>query len=119
MTILRGQAASESLSSTALHDAHASAHVHSATTATATAHGGFGAIEAASSGSLLLLTCWVTDGLVDGEDSAGGLTGGSQHVKTDELGLPDKLLKHVVGLVLKNVDTLPQVLGVVLHMELS
>ena len=60
----------------------------------------------------------VADGLVNREDGASGLASGGQHVKADNLWLPNELVHHVVDTVLEDVDSLPEVF-IGLHVELS
>lgn len=44
---------------------------------------------------LVLLGCGVTDGLIDGKNSACGLTCSSEYVQAHDLGLPNELFKHI------------------------
>lgn len=71
-----------SLSTHALHDAHAAASSASATapSSSSLAWGRVGPVEPAGRLGLRLLTGWVPDCLVHTQDRACGLGGGSQHI---------------------------------------
>jgi len=109
-----------SLASTSLHDTHASAETHATTTASAaTGTTCLCAFKSALRLSRVLLTGWVTDCLVDGEDRASGLTSSRQNVQTHELGLPHKFLVHVVDVAFEDIDSLPATTLIFGHVDLS
>ena len=110
-----------SLASTALHDAHTSAHAHATATTASTASGGtrLTSFESALGESIVLLTGGVANSLINRKDSAGGFTGCGENVQADHLGLPDEFLVHVVDIAFNDIDSLPETLSIVLDVDLS
>ena len=107
-----------------MHHTHSSAEAHStaattassATAATATTDS---TLESALGQGLVLLAGRVTNGLIDGKNSASGLACCREYVQAHDLRLPNELFEHVVDIALKHVDSLPEAVLVVLHMDLS
>ena len=68
---------------------------------------------------MLLLARWVLNCLINGEDGACSLCCCRQHIKTHDLRLPHKFLEEVVNAAFKDVDSLPEAILFILHMDLS
>ena len=103
-----------------MHDAHASAETHTTTTTSAaTGAAWLSSFESAFSKSLVLLTGWVTDGLIDGQNDARGLTSCCQHIEAHDLGFPHEFIEHVTDVSIEDIDSLPEPLDWILHVFLS
>ena len=106
-----------------MHHTHSSAEAHStaattaasATAATATT---VSTLESAFGQRLVLLAGRVTNGLIDGKNSASGLACGREYIQAHDLRLPNELIEHVVDSAFEHVDSLPEAILVVLYVNL-